>query len=312
MKKKMVVLHIGMHKTASTFLQDILFPNIPNVTYISRPFTILNHEFNSLQYADESLYDEKEIRSLVDSIQYQKLLISDENFCGKPVSLGYSNRSVVARRLHSLFPNAQVIVFLRNQIDLLYSLYNQHIKIFDHFHVPIKRAYWKKSEKRYSLRDYSNKKSFNIELLKFNHNEFYINLEYFLFSRMINFYNSIFNKVHVFLYEDFKIDIEKSVCRLEEILGEKVQLDKKSILQKRVNSKLDDKELEKKRVRNLLSSTSLRLPFTVGKLLYSTSKHDNLTYLREFAGDYFYEDNKRLADQYPEIRSENFQKYYLE
>src|SRR5690606_1735922 len=127
MREKRVFLHIGLHKTASTFLQDLLFPSLHGVVYISRPFTILNDHFNCLQYADDSLYDEKEIKLFFEEIDFDKLLISDENFCGKPVSLGYSNRSMIAKRLHSLFPDAEVIIFLRNQLDLLYSLYNQHV-----------------------------------------------------------------------------------------------------------------------------------------------------------------------------------------
>lgn len=56
-----VYIHVGLHKTGSTFLQNKVFPNLEETTYIGRPYTQQNMAFNKLQYADSSLYDKQKI-----------------------------------------------------------------------------------------------------------------------------------------------------------------------------------------------------------------------------------------------------------
>ena len=129
---KKIFIHIGLPKTATTFFQEIVFPNIPTVYYIGRPYTQGNYAFNLLQYADDVLYNPsflKEELSLIENSASRKefILISDELFYGYPL-YNFINRSSIAKRLSETIPDAEIILFLRNQEDLILSLYNQYIK----------------------------------------------------------------------------------------------------------------------------------------------------------------------------------------
>src|SRR5690606_6149692 len=146
----------------------------------------------------------------------------------------------------------------------------------------------------YTFSDYKKNKPFDINYLQFNSNEFYINLDYFLFSKMISFYRSIFKKVHIFLYEDFKYDTINTLNRLEGIFGEKFEIDKSKIFKKEVNSGLKDSSLKKKRIDNMLSLISSSIPSALLKLFVNDPKLDERIYLKEFIGDFYSKDNKTL------------------
>ena len=55
-KKKFI--HVGLHKTATTYLQNYIFNNIENFELVTRPYTQHNKAFNMMQYADDTMYNE--------------------------------------------------------------------------------------------------------------------------------------------------------------------------------------------------------------------------------------------------------------
>ncbi|GGA24450.1 hypothetical protein [Okeania sp. KiyG1] len=119
-------IHVGLPKTATTFLQDKIFPRLNNTTLISRPYTQQSKTFNQLQYADDCYYDPEEIKKEIGKIAASKILISDEIFCGTNLTI---NRTLIVRRLKQAFPQAEIIIFLRGQQSLLMSSYNQAVKM---------------------------------------------------------------------------------------------------------------------------------------------------------------------------------------
>ena len=68
-KKRKIIIHVGLQKTASKYLQDVFFPRLNNVAYIGRPYTQENYAFNSLQYAGNSIYNDSVIREEFDRIE---------------------------------------------------------------------------------------------------------------------------------------------------------------------------------------------------------------------------------------------------
>ena len=56
-------IHIGLHKTGTTFLQNRIFSLFTNLIFLTRPYTQQNNAFNKLQYADDSLYDGDEVQN---------------------------------------------------------------------------------------------------------------------------------------------------------------------------------------------------------------------------------------------------------
>jgi len=100
-----VVLHLGLHKTGTTFLQNYIFPNIKEYNYIDR-----SHFWHCGQF--------------------KNVIISDEGFSGYPHLLD-NDGSVMfenAKFLKKVFPNAKIILCLRNKESWVKSLYSEYLK----------------------------------------------------------------------------------------------------------------------------------------------------------------------------------------
>lgn len=223
---KKIILHVGLHKTASTYLQNIVFPAVQNYQLISRPYTQHNKWFNLLQYADDSLYDIETHRNVLKAIIKGNTIISDEALSGKPTRFSHINRTTIAKRLSNLFPQASVILFLRNQPDILKSIYNQYVKMGGE--LKIDEYFWSASQD-YSYRDYLRELnlgrfSYNMNTLYYNTNYNNINLDTFKYTELISTYIKAFSNTHIFLYEDLLLNPLGIMERIEEITGEKVNL----------------------------------------------------------------------------------------
>jgi len=130
---KETIIHIGLHKTASTFMQKYFFPlHADESGYVE----IRKHTPNFLRYflyCNELEFDIKIANAIlwrelnIINFSKQKLIISDEQFCGSPWN-NASHRKLYFDRLNGIFPNARYIIVLRNQNDLIQSLYLQYIK----------------------------------------------------------------------------------------------------------------------------------------------------------------------------------------
>ena len=126
-----LIIHLGIHKTASTFFQKKIFNNLNGYLYFNR---------NSLQkfkdyilYTDEFYFD-KEIAfdffsSAIDRRE-ENIIISDEDFYGLPFSGGTNRKRNLDRLLETFKGKMDVkfIIFFREQDSLLNSLYLQYIK----------------------------------------------------------------------------------------------------------------------------------------------------------------------------------------
>jgi hypothetical protein len=114
MENQDVVVHVGLHKTATTFLQREIFPKLENVNFIKlnagHPGDILYVEL-----------DDSRIN-----------VISSESLSGYPFlvhdDVDAACRDRMAIRLNRIFPNARIIVGIRDKDDWLQSLYKQYFK----------------------------------------------------------------------------------------------------------------------------------------------------------------------------------------
>jgi hypothetical protein len=127
-----VVVHIGFHKTATTWLQHEVFP----------------HHTHLRPYVQGSPWDDPYLRCIVaDSdrrydpararAEYEAglarlgplapddvVIISAERLSGHAASGGYDTVRI-ARRLHETLPEARVLMVVRSQIDMIESEYRQ-------------------------------------------------------------------------------------------------------------------------------------------------------------------------------------------
>lgn len=291
------VIHIGLHKTASTFLQESVWPQVKGYTYLTRPYTQHNHAFNQMQHADDSLYNKDRVLKELEGIGAQKLLISDESLSGKPIFFSYINRSMIAWRLKELFPDASIVFFLRDQKDIILSHYSTYIKM--PFGTKKLEDLFYKPEKDFSYADYLERpNSFDMETLYYNTNDYHIHLDCFRYSPLVALYRNLFDDCHVFLYEQLRQDRDAVVQRLAEIIGEPID----AVPSRSKNVSLSYKQMEKRRAMNRLLSSVKNRPIRklcqVGMdLVPSRAGADLRQVVSDLVGDYYVADNQVLKQQ---------------
>jgi hypothetical protein len=145
------IVHVGLPKTASTFLQEIFFPrtrkyqfitsNIPEglpvcfnwIYHINRPYNVKKlkkskniDEFNGTKLGGKTIENYcTECRNFMLS-KHNRLLISSEGFCGiswNPLENSEINLSI----LHSIFGNFKAIIIVRRQDTFAESMWRQII-----------------------------------------------------------------------------------------------------------------------------------------------------------------------------------------
>ena len=124
-----IIVHIGFHKSASTFLQKNVFPQL-SANYLF--FAGKNNNRDILDYAEStSGFDAGIIRKWVKSelikkyntVERTTTILSHEELSGHPHGHGEICPYTTARNLHKAFPQARILIVIRNQIDYLTSIY---------------------------------------------------------------------------------------------------------------------------------------------------------------------------------------------
>lgn len=120
-----VVLHIGYHKTATSWLQKRVFPLLSGV-YVAHQTRAVFEQFvsvNPFQFDPLGTRD----RVVRDAPADCVLMISSERLSGHPTSAGFDSR-VLADRLHQVFPHAKVLVTIRRQPDMVLACYTEYVR----------------------------------------------------------------------------------------------------------------------------------------------------------------------------------------
>ena len=101
----MIIIHLGLHKTGTTFLQRNVFPFSKEINYI---------------YGDK-------LRNL-NIVEDKVNVLSGEWLSGTPHEPEpVSRRYELAYSLSILFPNAKILLVLRNKDDWVNSIYKQYV-----------------------------------------------------------------------------------------------------------------------------------------------------------------------------------------
>lgn len=299
------LLHIGMPRTASTFFQNEVFPNLKEFKHLGVNQTHYSQAFQRLLYQDESRYVEAEVNEALGLSEAENLVISNELFVGQSLFMVSTNRTRNAQRLKKLFPNAEIVLFLRNQADFLESLYSIGV-------------YSGHTVKPHEFIRFDNEPSDSTNPMypTFTSSE---QTEQYFYSSLLRIYQSLFDKVHVFLYEDFTADpnkfIQQFCSELNLSLLEDIDFDKRS------NSSLSARQLEYLRKTNSLKEIFERSGAgkrifrkniqTIERRLSGKTKFQFAPALRKKIKDHFREDNASLKELIPRVcASPNFEKYY--
>lgn len=139
MRSKCLV-HIGYHKTATTWLQKELFSPSSKFFYPLSKDEWPKHLGKYFIYDEEgyllSPFQSRKDAFLNEFESIQKMyagdsrvgVISNERLSGNPHSGGFDARSI-ADRLHESLPNATILCVIRRQQDIILSMYMQYIKV---------------------------------------------------------------------------------------------------------------------------------------------------------------------------------------
>jgi hypothetical protein len=128
-KAPQVILHIGLHKTGTRFLQREVFDNLDERRFNYNPEWILSTLKQAMRHPNNS----ESVKYVFESVQkWQRskdsrtLIISDPNISGDMYATHYNYRAKL-QLLSRLFPKATVIYFVRRYSAWLQSAYKQHL-----------------------------------------------------------------------------------------------------------------------------------------------------------------------------------------
>jgi len=221
----MTTFHIGFPKSASTTLQKQLFDKHDQINFMGiYPTKNIGQDtddknINTLYLKNETLKEFHNSLTNLEGIEYyfsdvekyyneiksllskDKLnVFSNERFAS--VLFAHKDRAEKARRIKQFFPDAKIVIIIRNQIDIIKSQYRDH---------PFDPRNLYANQKSVSIdkwveRDFKN---YDISFVK--------SIEYY---KIVKYYSELFGKenIGVFLFEEMVQDLESFSKRLSNFL----------------------------------------------------------------------------------------------
>ncbi len=129
-----IVVHIGLHKTATGTLQRQFFPACVELNLLTTLIPRVRNFIHYVTRCDPIYFDKNKAHYMIEPLlDKEKLtLISNESLSGPPfagvIEGGIDHRSPVLKNLSTVFPKAKIILVLRRQDGLAKSFYRQYLK----------------------------------------------------------------------------------------------------------------------------------------------------------------------------------------
>ena len=196
------IVHIGYHKTATTWFQNQVWPGATSHDYVARAVTQ-----KALLAPTGMHFETAQAAALLGVAERTRpVLLSEENLSGYPHNGGMHGLigPEMARRIRAVLPDAQIVIFVRNQREIVRATYAQYVA----------------GGGTWSLRRYLGGKAGRHGALTRAYKAPAFEWEHFAFDRLIAQYDELFGaeSVHVYPYEWLR-EPEAFLIRLRRDLG---------------------------------------------------------------------------------------------
>ena len=190
--KKPLLIHIGYHKTATTWMQNQFFVPAHAFRQIAGHEEVFAHVVNphGLNFTPKPMQDHiaKTVAGLPEG---EVPVISSEILSGHPF-FGGRESDIYAKRLHEIAPDAKILISIRAQLRILPSVYMQYLL--------------RGGTMPYSqfFRD------------KYDLGYFSFSSEHFEYDRLVALYQSLFGaeNVHIMTQESLRSNLDGAVRQL--------------------------------------------------------------------------------------------------
>jgi len=201
------IVHIGYHKTASTWFQKSVYPRVTNYAYVPRER--VKRAFFS---ASALHFDPDWTRAALELAPDRAPILCEEELSGYLHTgglLGFLSKEM-AHRIRAVFPDARVLIFVRSQPEMIAACYQQYLR-GGGTHPP-RRYLWPQD----SLRGAS-AQPYKIARFSFDH---------FDYDRLAAHYVALFGRenVGVYAYEEIQRDARGFLERFAKAEGLELEL----------------------------------------------------------------------------------------
>lgn len=119
------IIHIGYHKTATTWFQRRFYPCVKSHDYIAH-----REVRDAFLYAHAFKFDPKATRARLGLDANRPVILCEEELSGSFQTGGHMGAlsKDLAERLCGVLPQARIVVFVRNQVDMIAAGYAQYVK----------------------------------------------------------------------------------------------------------------------------------------------------------------------------------------
>jgi len=208
-----IILHIGLHKTATKYLQHHAFPFLDKSKFIYNPEKLDQYVLDYLKAFGDDKKDilpkvVEERKRLQDENPNKTIILSREAYSGNLFSAyKYWDDSITL--LKQCFPEAKIILAFRYQTDWLLSCYRESIHEHHYQEVEDFLCFSKETNKFYKPNSSRNKNGYaNLYALNLDYNR--------ILSKILDNFGE--ENTHTYFYEDFKKKKEIIVNSIERFI----------------------------------------------------------------------------------------------
>jgi hypothetical protein len=196
------IVHIGYHKTATTWFQKAIWPSLASHDWVPRKVTQ-----EALLNPPGMHFDRAEARRVLGlDARTKPVVLSEENLSGYIHNGGLHGLvgPEMARRIREVLPDTRIVIFIRNQPDVIRASYSQYVA----------------GGGTYGLDKYLHTYDRVYGALKAPFKAPAFEWEHFEYDRLIALYDATFGRANVFVYcYEWLKQPEALFARLEADLG---------------------------------------------------------------------------------------------